>query len=172
MNDFLLFRRTTPAAKSNQAEVSSAWAALQSLVHAIPEPDGLADYCQQIRTYWEARHAPNVHLFHYADLWADIDGEMRRVAAALEVSIDEDRWPGFVQAAGLSSMRSRAADTAPEAHVGMWVSPERFFRSGGTRDWASMLSPDDISHFEERMRELAGDAADWATGGRVALNGA
>jgi aryl sulfotransferase len=128
-------------------------------------PHGLEDYCQQIRTCWDVRHAPNVHLFHYADLWADLDREMRRVVAALDVPIDEDRWPDFVEAATLDSMRSRAAHTAPEADVGAWASPERFFRSGGTRDWASLLDPDDIAHFEERLRELAGDAAGWATGG-------
>ena len=132
-------------------------------------PYGLEDYCNQIRTYWDARHAPNVYLFHYADMWADLDGEMRRVAAALDLPIDEDRWPAFVEAAGLTSMRSRAADTAPEAHLDLWVAPERFFRSGGTRDWASLLSPEDIAHFEERLRELAGDATDWATRGRVGL---
>jgi len=131
-------------------------------------PHGLADLCQQIRTYWEARHAPNVHLFHYANMWVDLDGEMRRVAAALGVPIDEDRWPGFVEAAGLASMRSRAADTAPEAQLGIWVSPEDFFRAGGTRDWESLLSTDDISHFEQRMQGLAGDAAAWAVTGRMA----
>ena len=94
-------------------------------------PDGLADYCEQIRTYWEAREAPNVHLFHYADLWADRDGEMRRVATVLGVPIDEDRWPAFVEAAGLESMRSRADATAPEAHLGLWRHPRAFFRSGG-----------------------------------------
>lgn len=52
----------------------------------------------------------------------------------------------------------------------MWVSPERFFRSGGTRDWASLLTLDDIAHFEERLRELAGEAAGWSTKGRVALD--
>ncbi len=50
-------------------------------------PNGLDDYCQQIRTYWEARDKPNVHLFHYADMWHDLDGEMRRVAAALGIVI-------------------------------------------------------------------------------------
>ena len=133
-------------------------------------PHGLDDYCQQIRTYWEARRSPNVHLFHYADMWDDLDGEMRRVAAALGVPIDQDRWPRFVEAAGFASMRSRAADTAPDAHLDIWASPERFFRSGGTRDWASLLSPQDILHFEERLRALAGDAAEWATTGRAALN--
>src|SRR3954471_7534564 len=76
-------------------------------------PNGLADYCDQIRTYWERRDLPNVHLFHYADLWADRDGEMRRVAGALGVPIDEARWPACVEAAGLASMRARAANTAP-----------------------------------------------------------
>jgi hypothetical protein len=134
-------------------------------------PHGLEDYCEQIRTYWDGRQAPNVHLFHYADMWNDLDGEMRRVATALEVPIDEDRWPGFVEAATFGSMKSRAAETAPEAHVGLWVSPERFFRTGGTRDWASMLSAADVAHFEERLQTLAGDAADWAVRGRLAGRG-
>ena len=134
-------------------------------------PHGLDDYSQQIRTYWDARHELNVHLFHYADMWADLDREMRRVAAALDVPVHEQRWPGFVEAAGLTSMRSRAADTAPDAHMGIWVEPEQFFRSGGTRDWASLLDPEDIAHFKERLAELAGDAAGWATGGRAGLAG-
>jgi len=132
-------------------------------------PHGLDDYCQQVRTYWDARGAQNVHLFHYADLWGDRDGEMRRVAAALRVPVDQQRWPAFVEAAGLSSMRSRAVDTAPDAHMGIWESPERFFSAGGTRDWASLLGPRDIAHFEERLHNLARDAAAWAIAGRAAL---
>jgi hypothetical protein len=132
-------------------------------------PNGLDDYCRHIRTYWDARDQPNVHLFHYADMWADLDGEMRRVAAALGVPIDRNRWPEFVEAAGFASMRSRAAATAPDAHMDLWVSPEQFFRSGGRRDWASLLSVDEIAHFVERLQDLAGDAADWALRGRAAL---
>ena len=98
-------------------------------------------------------------------MWTHLDREMRRVAEALSVSIDPDRWPGFVEAAGLPSMRSRAVHTAPEAHLGMWQSAERFFRSGGTRDWASVITSHDIEHFEYRMWELAGDSASWATKG-------
>jgi len=131
-----------------------------------PRAYGLEDYCQRIRTYWDARHAPNVHLVHYADMWEDLDAEMRRVAAALDVPIDEQRWPDLVEAAGFSAMKVRAADTAPDAHMGIWVAPEKSFRSGGTRDWGSLLSSDDVAHFEERLRDLAGDAADWVLEGR------
>lgn len=132
-------------------------------------PYGLSDYCQQVRTYWDARHTPNVHLFHYADMWVDLDGEMRRVAAALGVPVDEDRWPAFVEAATITAMRSRAADTAPDAHLGLWQSPDGFFRAGGTRNWASLLTDEDVAHFHSRLRDLAGDATPWVLHGRSAL---
>jgi aryl sulfotransferase len=132
-------------------------------------PYGLADYCNQIRTYWDARGRPNVHLFHYTDLWNERESEMRKVAAALGVTVAEERRPAFVEAAGLYSMRSRAADTIPENQAGIWRSPERFFRVGGTRDWASLLDSRDITHFKERLRDLAGEASDWVLRGRVPL---
>ena len=132
-------------------------------------PYGLADYCNQVRTYWDARGDLNVHLFHYTDLWNDRESEMRWVAAALGVTVAEERWPAFVEAAGLDSMRSRADDTVPETQAGIWQSPEQFFRVGGTRDWASLLDDRDITHFIERLRDLAGGASDWVLRGRVAL---
>jgi hypothetical protein len=94
---------------------------------------------------------------------------MRRVAAALGVGVDEDRWPSFVEAAGIDSMRARADDTVPEVASGIWRSPEWFFRVGGTRDWASILDDNDLAHFDERLRKLAGDATDWVLRGRVVL---
>ncbi len=132
-------------------------------------PYGLEDYCQQIRTYWDARARPNVHLFHYADMWHDLDAEMRHVAAALDVGRDEARWPTFVQAATLKSMRAKASVLAPEANLGLWQSAEGFFKSGGTRDWAALLTRQELDHFDRRLRELAGDAYDWVISGRAAL---
>lgn len=135
-------------------------------------PYGLEDYCQQVGTYWDARDEPNVHLFHYSDLWNDLDPEMRRVAAALDVEIDEARWPAFAECATLKSMRARATESAPDAHLGLWQSAEGFFRSGGTRDWAALLTQQEIDHFDERLRELAGDAYGWIINGRAALTAA
>jgi aryl sulfotransferase len=132
-------------------------------------PNGLADYCQQVGTYWAARDKPNLHLFHYQDMWNDLDAEMRRVAAALNVHFDEAIWPRFVDAATLKSMRARALHAAPDAHLDIWKSPGDFFRSGGTRDWASLLTPDEVAHFDTRLRELAGDSYDWIIRGRAAL---
>jgi hypothetical protein len=102
-------------------------------------------------------------------MWTSRDAEMRRVAAALGVEIDEERWPLFVDAASLGSMRSRAQDTAPNADSEIWRSPERFFRAGGTRNWHELLGDDDLAHFDHRLNELAGDAASWVLQGRAGI---
>lgn len=134
-------------------------------------PHGLADFCQQVGTYWEARDEANVHLFHYQDLSDDLDGEMRRVAAALGAAIDESRWPDLVAAATFDAMRARAPLTAPHAHIDLWRAPEQFFRVGGRRDWSSLLDDADLAHFHHRLSELAGDAVPWILHGRCALEG-
>ena len=128
--------------------------------------NNLADFAHQARTYWDARHRPNTHLFHYADLQADLDGEMRRVAAALGVPVDEASWDEFVQAATLDAMRGRAADLVPEAHIdNWWGSVEGFFKAGGRRNWAELLSDADLAHYEQRLIALAGPAAaSWIDG--------
>ena len=84
-------------------------------------------------------------------MWNDLDGEMRRVAAVLGVAVDETRWPEFVEAATLDSMRARASDTAPDAHLGLWQSATEFFRVGGSRDWEAILTAEDAAHFHERL---------------------
>lgn len=127
-------------------------------------PYGLADFSQQALTYWDAREGPGVHLFHYAEMWSDLDRQMRRVADALGVEADPEVWDELVDGATLDSMRSRASDTVPNVHQGIWVDPAKFFRAGGTRDWASLLSADDVTHFEARAQALLGPATEWALG--------
>ena len=39
----------------------------------------------------------------------------------------------------------------------------------GTRDWASLMSPDALAHFDERLKGLAADATGWVLDGRASL---
>jgi uncharacterized protein YbjT (DUF2867 family) len=47
----------------------------------------------------------------------------------------------------------RVAGRDPEKLTDRW--PDRV---GGTRDWASLLDDREVAHFDERLRELAGEA--------------
>ncbi|HEX7330584.1 MAG TPA: UvrD-helicase domain-containing protein, partial [Pyrinomonadaceae bacterium] len=48
---FLGVRRTTTAAKSNQAAVLAAWTEVQKLLKAIPSHETLADYCRLVEDF-------------------------------------------------------------------------------------------------------------------------
>jgi hypothetical protein len=141
------------------------------LRHTGQGPYSLADIAHQLAVAWERRHQPNVHLIHYDDLWNDLDGEMRRIAAALGVEVTGLPWADLVDAATLDSMRARASDRAPEGGDGFWHDDRAFFRQGGRRGWADLLTPDELAAFDARTVELAGpEAAAWLLAGRSAVN--
>lgn len=133
-------------------------------------PHSLADLCEQAAIAWERRHRPTVHLFHYADLLADTEAEMGHLADALGIDVDPDVWGDLVRASTFAAMRDRAEVLAPEAADGIWRSPTAFFARSGTRDWRALLDDSDIAHYERRLDDLAGDAADWIRHGRSALD--
>jgi aryl sulfotransferase len=122
----------------------------------------LAEFVRQSRTYWAVRDRPNVELFHYDDLWNDLEAQMLRLGEALGVAIAEDDWPRFVEAARLDSMRTRAASLVPETDLQIWPDPARFFGSGGRRAWVELLTAEDLRLYRSRLIDLAGaDLAEW-----------
>ena len=124
------------------------------------------------KTYWAHRDAPNLLLLHYADLSADLDGELRRLARFLGVAVDERRWPEFLAAASFESMRERADELAPGAHFGEWRSNADFFRSGRRGAWREVLSAENQALYEQVARERLGPRLKaWLEGGRRALGG-
>jgi hypothetical protein len=132
------------------------------LRHTGQGPYSLADIVHQLVVAWDRRHQPNVHLVHYDDLFGNLDGEMRRIAAAIGVDTAGVPWADLVSAATLDSMRSQAPELAPEGGQGFWRDDRAFFRQGGRRNWAELLTAEEVAAFEDRVRELAGpDAGRW-----------
>jgi hypothetical protein len=120
------------------------------------------------KTYWAHRHTPNLHLLHYADLSADLDGEMRRLARFLGARIDERVWPVLVKAGGFEAMRERADELAPGAHFGEWRSNADFFRSGRRGAWRDVLGAESLALYEGVATERLGPRLKaWLEGGRA-----
>jgi aryl sulfotransferase len=130
-------------------------------------PDGLSDFANSLTAAWSLRNEPNVHLFHYDDLWRDLDGQMARLAEILGVELDSTRRGRFVDAATLDSMRARADQTAPSASGRqLWRDAAGFFKSGGRREWPTMLTAKEVEDVADRLESMVGpDAARWALQG-------
>jgi len=119
------------------------------------------------RSFWADRRRPNVLLVHYNDLKADLDAEMRRVSAFLDIPVDERLWPSLVDAARFESMRESGATLMPRGR-GSWKNGhESFFHAGTNARWREVLTPADIALYEDRLaREASPALARWLAGGR------
>jgi hypothetical protein len=132
-------------------------------------PPTLASMLQHLDTAWQRRGDPNVFLFHYADLKADLAGELLRLAGVLGIASSPDRARELAAEASLARMRERAAEVAPTASQGTWKDVRAFFRSGGTGEWRERVSASDLAAYEARVAQLVSpELAAWVHGGRRA----
>ena len=89
MNEFLAVRRTTPAARGNQADVSSAWTHLWPLLQTIPDVAGLADYCRTVESFRSLRPQARGDLKPYVQaldalVWEkDLEGRVPQISLDL-----------------------------------------------------------------------------------------
>ena len=117
-------------------------------------PDSLPGAMRHVSDAWSRRAEPNVVLVHYHDLLADLEGEMRRLAARLGVTVSESTWPELVNAAKFASMRSLADRFNPDP-AGVFLDRTAFFRRGQSGAGAAVLSPAEIGRYHLRTEQMA-----------------
>ncbi|HEX2143724.1 MAG TPA: sulfotransferase domain-containing protein [Glycomyces sp.] len=123
--------------------------------------DSLQGVMWHLADAWERRGETNVLLVHYADLAADLEGEMRRIAAWLGIAVEEERWPELVKAATFAEMKSKAERVAPDP-AGVMKSRDAFFRKGTSGSARDLLSDEELAAYAARVEGLAPKAMlDW-----------
>jgi hypothetical protein len=130
---------------------------------------GLAPLCTFIQSYWLYRHLPNVHLFHYAEMKQDLSQQIKNMANACGIELDDSQIKTYANAVSFSRMQANANQYVPDSGIGMWKDESRFFASGENGQWESFLSDSEKAAFESRFAELVSDPelADWVfSGGR------
>jgi len=121
------------------------------------------------RTFWDARHDPGVGLFHFADYLADLPGALLRLAGHLDVPLGRERAEELAVEARIDRVRDRAADVAPEAHLGLFHDVGAFFRSGGAGEGTAVMTPDQLERYDALIARLVPpDLAHWIHHGGVA----
>lgn len=119
--------------------------------------------------YWAERRRANFLLVHYNDLSADLDGEMRRIAAFLKIDVNETLWPELVRAARFEAMQAAGDTLMPHANRAFVGGSRRFFNKGTNGRWRDVLSADDLALYDAKVRAALPPAlAAWLEGGRRA----
>ncbi len=126
-------------------------------------------YWESLRSWWAIRHLPNVLFLHFADLKRDMEGEMRRIAAFLNIPIAEARWPVIVEYCSFDWMKKHATQSVPLGGAFWDGGAETFIHKGVNGCWKDVLTAEDIAEYEARAeRELGPECARWmAQGGTL-----
>lgn len=123
--------------------------------------DSLPGVMWHLSDAWRRRDEPHVVLVRYEDLAADLEGQMRRLAGLLEVTVPDEVWPRLVEAAGFESMRANADALAPD-RAGVLKDRRAFFRQGVTGSGRSLLTDEELARYRRRVERLAPpDLLEW-----------
>jgi aryl sulfotransferase len=117
-----------------------------------------------LASWWRYHDRPNVLFVHYDDMKADLDGEMRRVSAFLDLPIDETRWADQVASCTFEGMKARADEIADfESHfVG---GADTFLYKGTNGRWRDVLTGDELAAYDAAVASwLTPECAAWMAG--------
>ncbi len=103
---------------------------------------------------------------HFANLKRDLPAEMRRIAAFLEIPIDEGSWEAMVEHCSFEWMKMNAGKSVPLGGAFWDAGAEVFIHRGVNGRWKETLTAEESAAYEARAeRELGAECARWlATG--------
>ncbi len=121
------------------------------------------------KMWWNYRHLPNILFVHYADLKKDLAGELRRVAAFLEVPLPEDATPDILKEVTLEAMRERARAT--DGMQGWKKGVDSFFFKGTNERWKDVFTEEELNLYDQTASKvLTPECRAWLEQGRTALD--
>lgn len=126
-------------------------------------------FWENIRSWWAIRDLPNVHMIHFADLKRDMPGEMRRMAAFLDIPINEARWDRIVEYCCFDWMKANATKSVPLGGAFWDGGAESFINKGVNGRWTDTLTAEQSAAYEARaVSELGEECAAWLKSGKIA----
>jgi aryl sulfotransferase len=124
------------------------------------------------QSWWTYRHLPNILFVHFSDLLADPGGEVRRVAAHLNIGLSDAAVQSIVAETSFREMRANAVKAGPMPEAGAAMTwPEgllTFFHKGTNGRWRDVLSVGELEMYHvAKARAMTPDCAAFTEKGRA-----
>ena len=119
-----------------------------------------------VQSWWDFRHLPNILFVHYADLLADLEGEIRRVAHFLEIEVPDRAWAAIVHNSTFTEMRAFEEKNEERLRMVFKDGARTFFHKGSNGRWREILSPEELGLYDTAARrELTPECRRWLENG-------
>lgn len=125
-------------------------------------------HLSNVQSWWDHKDLPNIEFFHYADLLAQPEAEIRRLADYLEIDVPEQQWPRILQAVTFDSMKSRSAEYVPDGGAFWKGGADTFMNMGINNRWREVLSEKELARYDALCEQaLTPDCRHWMEHGRL-----
>lgn len=107
-----------------------------------------------LKSYWDYRDLPNVHLTHYFDMKQDLRSHIAKLANILDVRLTKDQLDEMTEAGTFENMQKKGEQFAPASGSGIWKQEKSFFASGKNSQWREKMTVEQLDRLETRVSEL------------------
>jgi aryl sulfotransferase len=143
---------------------------VRAFFHDWLDNDGapVGSFWQNVQSWWDVRHSPNVLLVHFSELKADMPMEIRRIAEFLEIGISEDSWPAILEHCSFDYMKLNADTLSDHFKHAFDGGLQTFIYKGTNSRWRDALSPGEIEKYEAHAKaNLSPECAHWLATGQI-----
>ena len=123
-------------------------------------------FWENIKSWWEIKDLPNVHLLHFAKLKEDMPGEIKKVAAFLDIDIDPEKWDTILEHCSFDYMKKHSVKSVPLGGAFWDGGSDSFIHKGTNGRWKDILTKEESEKYEKMAIEKLGeDCARWLNTG-------
>ncbi|MFI4936466.1 MAG: sulfotransferase domain-containing protein [Caulobacterales bacterium] len=126
-------------------------------------------FCEFEETYWRARREPWLLTVNYADMKADLAGQMRRISDFLGIATPESLLAELARAATFETMKRQGEALMPGMRNAFDHGSQRFLNQGFNGRWKNFLTDADLARYDALIRrKLSPTHARWIELGTLA----
>ncbi|MCC3859753.1 sulfotransferase domain-containing protein [Pseudemcibacter aquimaris] len=122
-----------------------------------------------LKSWWEQKHLNNILFIHYADMLADPQRLIKKVASFLNIEINDEMLPGILNRVSFDYMKANFEDILPDTNKLWRDGGDRFMHKGKNNQWQGILTEAQLLQYDKALnRTLSPEAAKWmANGGPI-----
>jgi len=125
-------------------------------------------FWENTRSWWAIRDLPNVMLVHFADLKADMEGQIRRIADFIDTPVDEAVMERVLNHCSFDYMKTNAVQSVPLGGAFWEGGAKTFIHKGTNGRWKDTLPQSVSDRYEQKSVEQLGEAcAAWLKYGKL-----
>ena len=123
-------------------------------------------FWENVASWWAIRDLPNVLLVHFADLKADLRGQVERIASFLELEVAPARWDAILEHCSFAWMKRHAERAVPLGGAFWEGGAGTFIHQGTNGRWRDLLTQGDCDRYLAMAEARLGEAcARWVAAG-------